>query len=158
MGRNDWAHCVFSKWDEAKFQQSFIEMEHLVKVMGLPVADEGKLLAELKDWESKGTHLCVNSPVDPPLLQLVQQELKTLQDAVENMSVEFEEEKTKVQHELQNVATTLEEMQQRVQRLETGQQNLEYCTGLIEGRVDNIEDRMDDFEGDANQRIAKIGE
>ncbi|KAJ7339494.1 hypothetical protein OS493_005892 [Desmophyllum pertusum] len=59
MGRNDWAHCVFSKLDEAKFQQSFIEMEHLVKVMALPVADEGKLIAELKDWESKGNYLCV---------------------------------------------------------------------------------------------------
>ncbi|KAJ7375836.1 hypothetical protein OS493_038519 [Desmophyllum pertusum] len=72
-----------------------------------------------------GTHLCVNSPVDSVLLHLVQQELKTLQDAVDNMSVEFEEEKTKVQHELQNVARTLKEMEQKVQRLETGQQILE---------------------------------
>ena len=23
--RNDWAHCVFSKWDPVKFQQSFVE-------------------------------------------------------------------------------------------------------------------------------------
>ena len=54
MARNDWAHCVFSKWDEAKFQQSFIEMEHLVKVMALPAADEIRLLGELNDWETKG--------------------------------------------------------------------------------------------------------
>jgi len=52
--RNDWAHCGFSKWDQAKFQQSFNEMEHLVKAMALPAADEGKLLGELKDWETKG--------------------------------------------------------------------------------------------------------
>ena len=54
MARNDWAHCVFSKWDEAKFQQSFIEMEHLVKVMALPAAHERRLLGELNDWETKG--------------------------------------------------------------------------------------------------------
>ena len=54
MARNDWAHCVFSKWDEAKFQQSFIEMEHLVKVMALPAADERRLLGELNDWGTKG--------------------------------------------------------------------------------------------------------
>ena len=54
MGRNDWAHCVFSKWDQVKFQQSFTEMEHLVRVMALPSADEGKLLGELKDWETRG--------------------------------------------------------------------------------------------------------
>ncbi|XP_020604016.1 uncharacterized protein LOC110042969 [Orbicella faveolata] len=54
MARNDWAHCVFSKWDQVKYQQSFIDMEHLVRVMALPAADEGKLLGELKDWETKG--------------------------------------------------------------------------------------------------------
>ena len=52
--RNDWAHCVFSKWDPVTFQQSFVEMEHLVRVMALPAADEAKLLGELKDWETKG--------------------------------------------------------------------------------------------------------
>ena len=87
-----------------------------------------------------GTHLCLNSPVDPALLQLVQQEVKSLEDVVNNMSVEFEEEKTSVQRELQNVAIILEEMKHRVQRLETGQQNLE-C------RTEQVESRIGDFEG-----------
>ncbi len=51
-GRNDWAHCIFGKWDQAKFQKSFTEMEQLVRDMALPIA--GKLLGELKDWETKG--------------------------------------------------------------------------------------------------------
>ncbi|KAL9988296.1 hypothetical protein ACROYT_G002727 [Oculina patagonica] len=147
--RNEWAHCAFSNWDQAKFQQSFHEMQHLVRDMRFPTADEGKLLGELKDWETKGTQLCMNSPVDPALLQLVQHELKPLQVAVENMSVEFDEEKRKVQHELQNVATTLEEMEQRIQRLETGQVDLEHCTGVLEGRID-------DFEGNVNQRMETL--
>ena len=53
--RNDWAHCVFSKWDPVKFQQSFVEMEDLVRAMALPAADKAELLKELKDWETKGT-------------------------------------------------------------------------------------------------------
>ena len=52
--RNDWAHCVFSKWDQPKFLKSFSEMEQLVRSMALPTADEAKLLGELKDWERKG--------------------------------------------------------------------------------------------------------
>ena len=75
----------------------------------------------------------MNSPIDPALLKLVQQELQLLQNATKNMSVELEEEKTKVQGELQNIATTLEEVTQRVQ-------TLEHRTGLVEGR-------MHDFEG-----------
>jgi len=117
--------------------------------MSLPAADEGKLLGELKDWETKGTHLCMNSPIDPTLLQLVQQELKSLQDDVKSMSVELEDEKRKVQHELKSVATTLEDMEQRVQMLETGQQTLEHRSVLFE-------DRMDNFEGAVNQRIQKL--
>ena len=59
--RNDWAHCVFSKWDPVKFQQSFVEMEHLVRVMALPAVDEAKILEELKYWETKGTFHVVQS-------------------------------------------------------------------------------------------------
>ena len=61
MARNDWAHCVFSKWDEAKFQETFIEMENLVRTMALPVANEGKILGELKDWETKGRCIAIKA-------------------------------------------------------------------------------------------------
>ena len=52
--RNDWGHCVFSEWNEAKFQHSFAKMEDLVKAMVLPSSYEGKIVAELKDWRNKG--------------------------------------------------------------------------------------------------------
>ena len=63
-----------------------------------------------------GTLLCMNSPVDPALLQLVQQEVKFLQDSVNNLSVEFDQEKVTVQQQLQ-------EMKQMVERLKTFQGN-----------------------------------
>ncbi|XP_068687326.1 NLR family CARD domain-containing protein 3-like isoform X2 [Montipora foliosa] len=138
--RNDWAHCVFSKWDPAKFQQSFIEMDQLVRNITLPHSDEKKLLGELNDWETRGTQLCMNSPVDPALLQLVQQEVKSLQDSVDNMSLEFEAEKVKINHELGNIAISLEEMNQRLHGLETGQQTLKYRADLADGRMDEFED------------------
>ena len=52
--RNAWAHCVFSEWDPTKFKQVFASMEKLVITLGLPAADEAKLLGELQDWETKG--------------------------------------------------------------------------------------------------------
>ncbi|CAH3171592.1 unnamed protein product, partial [Porites lobata] len=147
--RNDWAHCVFSKWDPVKFQQSFVEMEHLVRVLALPAADEAKLLAELKDWETKGTLLCMNSPVDPALLQLVQQEVKFLQDSVNNLSVEFDQEKVRVQQELQNAAIILEEMKQMVERLKTfqGNQDAAQRFGNLESRTGQVEDQVQSLEG-----------
>ena len=54
MARNDWAHCVFSKWDQPKFLKSFSVMEQLVKSLALPIT--GKLIGELKDWETKGNY------------------------------------------------------------------------------------------------------
>lgn len=54
----------------------------------------------------------MNSPVDPALLHLVQQEVKFLQDHVNNLSVEFDQDKMEVQQELQNTAVILKEMKQ----------------------------------------------
>ena len=51
--RNAWAHCVFSEWDLGGFQQSFADMEQLVKSLGLPSADETAVLIELNDWQNK---------------------------------------------------------------------------------------------------------
>ena len=53
--RNAWAHCVFSEWDLGGFQQSFDDMEQLVKSLGLPSADETAVLRELNDWQNKGS-------------------------------------------------------------------------------------------------------
>ena len=55
QARNAWAHCVFSDWDPVNYQQTFNEMERLVKALGLSPVLEGNLLGELTDWESKGT-------------------------------------------------------------------------------------------------------
>ena len=79
----------------------------------------------------------MNSPVDPALLQLVQQELKSLHDVLDNISVELVEDKTKVQHELGSISTALEEVKQRVQRLETGQKNLECCAKVTQSRIND---------------------
>ncbi|CAH3037977.1 unnamed protein product, partial [Pocillopora meandrina] len=139
IARNDWAHCAFGKWNPVKFQKSFTDMEQLVKNMVLPPVNERELLVELKDWETKGVHLCMNSPVDPALLQVVQQELKSLQDVVDNMCLELNQKKTKIQHELRSIAVTLNYMEKRLQRLEIGQRNLESHVDQTDSRLDKIE-------------------
>jgi hypothetical protein len=57
-GRNAWAHCKFTEWDERNFRKRFDDMKQLVTEVGLSPADESKVLADLKDWEDKGTELC----------------------------------------------------------------------------------------------------
>ena len=61
QARNSWAHCAFGDWDPVKFRQSFHVMEQLVKALGLPPADQAKLLGDLKDWETKGMCHCLIS-------------------------------------------------------------------------------------------------
>ena len=60
----------------------------------------------------------MNSPVDQHLLQLVQQDVKLLENAVKHMSVESDEEMTKVLDELQKCWTSLEDMKNRVTLIE----------------------------------------
>ena len=89
----------------------------------------------------------MNSPVDLALLQLVQQELKSLQGDVQNMSTECYKEKAKVQSELQNCISVLEEMKPRMERLEICQQNTEREIDDVKGRISAIEDAMHKAEG-----------
>ena len=70
----------------------------------------------------------MNSPVDQHLLQLVQQDVNLLENAVKHMSVKSEEEKNKVLDELQKCWIALEDMKKRVK--------------LIEYRVDGFENRV----------------
>lgn len=63
-----------------------------------------------------GILLCSNSPVDPALLQIVQQGLKFLQDNVDNLSVEFDQEKVEAQQEQQNTAIALQAVMQMAER------------------------------------------
>lgn len=90
-----------------------------------------------------GTHLCMNSPVDPVSLQLVQQNLNSPQDEVKNMSADCEEGETTVQAVFQFCASSvLEDLQQRVVRPKTDQQKIEHQAELTENRIGDLEDRV----------------
>ena len=52
--RNEWAHCNFANWTEAKFEAAFQTMENLLKNVNLLPEEEQKLCDELNDWKDKG--------------------------------------------------------------------------------------------------------
>ena len=52
QARNSWAHCLFSNWNEAGFQNIFFNLKQLVNTsFGISNVD---LLNYLNDWEKKG--------------------------------------------------------------------------------------------------------
>ena len=67
-----------------------------------------------------GTQLCMNSSVDQALLQLIHQNVHSLENEVKNWSDELKEEREKVQQQLQKFDGAFEEINQRLLRLETG--------------------------------------
>ena len=56
-GRNDWAHCNFTKWKKAHFESKFDDMKNLVQMFSLPAADEKEVLNNLHMCERKGIDL-----------------------------------------------------------------------------------------------------
>ena len=52
--RNEWAHCIFSHWDDVNYLSHLQEIESLVRKLKLSSSDESDFLAELKNWEDKG--------------------------------------------------------------------------------------------------------
>ncbi|XP_067016981.1 NLR family CARD domain-containing protein 3-like [Acropora muricata] len=98
----------------------------------------------------------MNSPVDQALLQLVHQNVHSLENEVKNWSEELKEEKERVQQQLQKFDGAFEEINQRLLRLETGlkrsrkdherlktkQRRLESHSGDVEQRVIQCEDEI----------------
>ena len=83
----------------------------------------------------------MNSPVDQALLQLVHQNVHSLENEVKNWSEELKElkeEKERVQQQLQKFDLGFREIKQRVLKLETGQQGLEIRVTQIEGTPDSL--------------------
>ncbi|KAJ7375992.1 hypothetical protein OS493_037544 [Desmophyllum pertusum] len=114
QARNAWAHCLFSDWDPVNYQQRFDKMEKLAKALGLTPAVERDLLGELKDWETKGTILCMNPTVDPDLLTLVQQHVNTLRTDVDQLTFEVQEDRERVSRALNDISTSLDELEARI--------------------------------------------
>ena len=96
-----------------------------------------------------GTQLCMNSPVDQALLQLVHQNVHSLENEVKNWSEELKEEKERVQQQLQKFDGAFEEINQRLLRLETGLKR----SRKDHERLTTKQRRLESHSGDVEQRV-----
>ena len=107
----------------------------------------------------------MNSPVDQALLQLVQQNVHSLENEVKNCSNELKEEKERfnssyrdeeINQRLFKLETSHQRLESEQQRLETGHQRLR--TGLKRSRKDHErlktkQRRLESHSGDVEQRV-----
>ena len=82
-----------------------------------------------------GTLLCMNAPVDPVLLQLVQQHVNVLKIDLDKMAFELEDDRKVVKKALQDVKADLDQLGKR---------------------VSSIEQRFESLESDVQQRVAQV--
>ncbi|KAJ7376004.1 hypothetical protein OS493_037556 [Desmophyllum pertusum] len=152
QARNAWAHCVFSDWDPVNYQQRFVEMEKLAKALGLTPAVERDLLGELKDWETKGTILCMNPTVDPDLLKLVQQHVNTLRTDVDQLTFEVQEDRERVSRALNDISTSLDELDARISsvqcELEARMANVQCEQEVIKQEQSSLSNKVDALQTD----------
>ena len=52
--RNEWAHCNFANWTEAKYISAFQNMENLVNNVGLSAEKKQNVCDELDSWKHNG--------------------------------------------------------------------------------------------------------
>lgn len=56
--RNEWAHCDFSYWSDARYHACMLHIESLVKKLNLSNADENDFVKALNNWKDKGNSPC----------------------------------------------------------------------------------------------------
>ena len=89
----------------------------------------------------------MNSPVDQGLLQLVHQNVHSLENEVKNWCKELKEEKNKVGQQLQIFDLAFKGINQRLLRLETGHERLETEHQRLESYSRDVEQRVIKCEG-----------
>ncbi|XP_028392419.1 uncharacterized protein LOC114516987 [Dendronephthya gigantea] len=121
--RNEWAHCNFANWTEARFTAAFFCMETLLKNVNLSPEEEQQMCDDLNNWKDKGLKCCFRSqPVDihtPSLL--LEESVHELRLSVQTLNLEENQVSTvllnidKIQSKLRK---EIDELRGHVKRIE----------------------------------------
>ncbi|KXJ23421.1 hypothetical protein AC249_AIPGENE24731 [Exaiptasia diaphana] len=125
--RNEWGHCNFTVWDEAKIADCFKLMDVLVKSLILADEEEKKLLEQLKEWEERGVEHLLGNPADGGLLKLhedVTSVLKEVQSLKESNTEEFQRINSALQAFKEEVVKSLKKLEEGQEDLKEGQKEM----------------------------------
>ncbi|XP_028392644.1 uncharacterized protein LOC114517184 [Dendronephthya gigantea] len=87
--RNEWAHCNFANWTEAKFNDAFLCMETLLKNVNLSLEKEQQICDDLNSWKDKELQLCFRSqPFDIHTSSLLKELVDELRLSVQTLNLE----------------------------------------------------------------------
>ncbi|XP_028391886.1 uncharacterized protein LOC114516561 [Dendronephthya gigantea] len=89
--RNEWAHCNFANWTEAKFTAAFLCIETLLKNVNFPPEEEQQIYDDLNTWRDKGLQLCFTQPVDIDTSTLLKESVDELRLSVQTLNLEKEQ-------------------------------------------------------------------
>ncbi|XP_028391760.1 uncharacterized protein LOC114516467 isoform X2 [Dendronephthya gigantea] len=76
--RNEWAHCKFLEWTQAKFNACFRSMESLLKKINLSFEDEQNICNALCSWKDMGFELCFGQPLDMEVFTFLKSQVDEL--------------------------------------------------------------------------------
>ncbi|XP_048575960.1 uncharacterized protein LOC116603637 [Nematostella vectensis] len=176
--RNEWGHCNFDDWEQIQFNVCIQKIDTLIRNLGLSLADETKLLDELKDWEIRGVQLCMGSVVDADLLNLVSGEVAKLLAEVQTAKESNEEESEKVSNELGRMSGLLVECREQasqnkaklgelsslvgdlnlnVESLHSGQESLNCEMDGVKESQDKLTQRVEVVEGEHEEIKERVG-
>ncbi|KXJ07838.1 E3 ubiquitin-protein ligase DZIP3 [Exaiptasia diaphana] len=132
--RNEWGHCNFTVWNEAKITDCFKFMNFLVKSLKLTGDQEKKLLGNLKEWEEKGVALCLRNTADGGLLNVFENVplvLKEVQSLKESNPEEFQRINSSLQ-------AFKEEVIKCLKKLEEGQKDMKTMLTAVASSVNDV--------------------
>ncbi|XP_048577088.1 uncharacterized protein LOC116618829, partial [Nematostella vectensis] len=136
--RNEWGHCNFKNWEKIKFNDCIQKIDTLIRKLGLSLADETKLVVDLKDWENRGVQLCMGSVVDADLLNLISVEVANLRAEVQTAKESNEEEFEKVSNELCRMSGLLVECREQVSQNTAKLEELSSSVGDLNSTMESL--------------------
>ncbi|XP_053374587.1 uncharacterized protein LOC123532002 isoform X1 [Mercenaria mercenaria] len=140
--RNLWAHCNFSEWDNPRYQNSFLQMEHLIQCMKLQKQEEVDLLKLLATWKTNGSAL-LQGTIGFEVLTEVKKATSILAEYCKITGATADENFENIYRVLTNVCSNLECLKQIVYTMETDRKKYWEKLKSLQQKVDSLSSKED---------------
>ncbi|XP_053388695.1 uncharacterized protein LOC128551805, partial [Mercenaria mercenaria] len=140
--RNLWAHCNFNEWDNPRYQNSFLLMEHLIQCMKLQKQEEVDVLKLLATWKANGSAL-LQGTIGFEVLTEVKKATSILAEYCKITGATADENFENIYRVLTNVCSNLECLKQIVYTMETDRKKYWEKLKSLQQKVDSLSSKED---------------
>ncbi|KAL9972623.1 hypothetical protein ACROYT_G018962 [Oculina patagonica] len=158
--RNEWAHCDFAAWTEVNYNNCFDLMKNLVTNLNFTSTDEVRILGEFELWRTQGLEIYLGQPVNDTLLRLIQNEVQTVSDSLDDYEEKTDEKIKNLCDIFHSFGTeferAMEQVIKRLEKVENQQEEFKEQQEELKEEINKKDKEQKENQEQMNKRLQKV--